>query len=596
MDALDAYNIRVISDPFVSGDEVYFTINWIDGNTYRSSIYVLNDKGVNALPRALNQRMPVRFGKSLYFVSSPEYGREILIQEGESGNSIIDLNASKIIKYRVVSDGIVAIIERNNGKQYVSASGLNRYKLNSKGYLFSGNSLVFSQNGEIRIISSGDYEVVDFSIYGRKVAFISTQNHFDDGFGEIYLYDLESPEKGPVNVGAEPAIMEQICLTNRDIFYTCASPNNKLSDPRTLHSIREGALTSMAFATDLITSDLFSGGTSRIIYDNDRIYLIGHFRDVNRLVSVSAENPVIEDTKILQDSVRDFSAFNGRIAFVTSTFEKPSVLKFGNFIYDPNPNISGKYPKKVVINDADFWIMFNGKEKQTVLSIHGGPHMAYGDSYNIEFNYLYSKGFNVIFGNPVGSTGYGPEFSGAIVGDWGGKDFDQIMAAVETFKKIFDLADSFHITGGSYGGFLTNHAITRTNKFASAISERGVSNFISKIGTSDLGYLLNVFELGLTDPWDESSLLLELKLSPIFHSKAVKTPTLFIHGDQDLRAPLGQSEEMYHALIHNGIESKILIFVGENHELPRHGKPQNMITRLEEKYRWIVDHTKKVVT
>jgi len=129
--------------------------------------------------------------------------------------------------------------------------------------------------------------------------------------------------------------------------------------------------------------------------------------------------------------------------------------------------------------------------------------MAYGNAYFIEFQFLARNGFNVIYCNPRGSQGYGEEFASTLVGKWGEIDFEDLMKFYKKVREEFSLTGKAGLTGGSYGGFMTNWIITRTNEFSCAISERGISNLISMCGTSDIGFWFNSIELGVKDPWSQ---------------------------------------------------------------------------------------------
>ena len=137
--------------------------------------------------------------------------------------------------------------------------------------------------------------------------------------------------------------------------------------------------------------------------------------------------------------------------------------------------------------------------------------------------------------------------------------------------------------GGSYGGWMTNWIIGHTDRFAAACSQRSISNWISFFGNSDIGYYFTPDQAG-TDPWTDATKLWDN--SPLKYADRVKTPTLFIHSDEDYRCWLPEGLQMYTALKYHGIDSRMVVFHGENHELSRSGKPRARIKRLEEIIAW----------
>lgn len=279
--------------------------------------------------------------------------------------------------------------------------------------------------------------------------------------------------------------------------------------------------------------------------------------------------------------MKSFHADNGVVSYIYTSPEKPSVIHFMNGL-DLNPGVAGKVPEHIVLNGMDAWIMLARKDRPTILSVHGGPHTAYGNAYYLEFNYLVSQGFNVLFGNPRGSDGYGEEFSKECAGDWGGRDFGDLIGFMEAAMNRYSLPDKFAITGGSYGGYMTNAAITKPDRFKCAIAERCVSNLMSMCGTSDIGFWFNAVEAGITDPFSEQGMALLLDASPITHAKNVKTLTMFIHGENDYRCPIEQSEQMFTAIKMNGIDSVLVRYPGDSHEHARRGVPKKYERPVEE--------------
>jgi dipeptidyl aminopeptidase/acylaminoacyl peptidase len=230
-----------------------------------------------------------------------------------------------------------------------------------------------------------------------------------------------------------------------------------------------------------------------------------------------------------------------------------------------------------------------GRRHPLILEIHGGPHAAYGHGIFHEFQVLAALGYGVLYTNPRGSVGYGEAFTQACVGDWGGGDYRDVMAAVD-MACGWDWVDPARlgVTGGSYGGFLTNWIIGHTTRFAAAVTQRSVVNFFTKYGVADNGWMHNARELGGADLWaDEERVFYH---SPLRYARNVRTPTLIIHSDEDYRCPLPEGEQLYVALRRLGVPTALVRFTGENHELSRSGKPANRLERLRQMAAWFDRH------
>ena len=230
-----------------------------------------------------------------------------------------------------------------------------------------------------------------------------------------------------------------------------------------------------------------------------------------------------------------------------------------------------------------------GSRSPLVIEVHGGPHAAYGHGIFHEFQVLAALGYGVLYTNPRGSIGYGEAFTQACVGDWGGGDYGDVMAAAD-MACTWDWVDPARlgITGGSYGGFMTNWVIGHTTRFAAAVTMRSVVNFFTKYGVSDNGWMHNSRELGGADLWDDEETL--FFRSPLRYARNVRTPTLIIHSDEDYRCPLPEGEQLYVALRRLGVPTAFVRFTGENHELSRAGKPANRLERLRQMTAWFDRH------
>jgi len=240
-------------------------------------------------------------------------------------------------------------------------------------------------------------------------------------------------------------------------------------------------------------------------------------------------------------------------------------------------------------NDLQGWILKppgfdESKKYPSILEIHGGPQAQYGNFFMHEFYYLAAHGYVVHFCNPRGGQGYGEEHTRAIWNNWGTVDYDDLMAWVDFVqqKPYIDPA-RMGVTGGSYGGYMTNWIIGHTDRFRAAVTQRSVSNLISMYGSSDFNWSFQI-ELGNEPPWE--NLENYWRQSPLKYIGNAKTPTLVIHSEQDLRCDMEQGEQIFVALKKLGVDTEMVRFPDEPHGLSRGGRTDRRIERLSHILRW----------
>jgi len=225
-----------------------------------------------------------------------------------------------------------------------------------------------------------------------------------------------------------------------------------------------------------------------------------------------------------------------------------------------------------------------GKKYPLILNIHGGPAGMYGVDWYQEFQVYAARGWAVFFTNPRGSTGYGQKFERGIEGEWGGKDYTDVMNGVEAAAKKYAWIDRdrLGVTGGSYGGYMTNWIVGHTNIFKAAVTLRSVVNFISDEGTRDGAYGHKAdFGGDLFERFD-----LYWTRSPLKYASRVRTPTLILHSENDFRVPLEQGEQWFRALKHFGVTTEFVIFPRENHNLTRTGEPKHLVESMNWQIYW----------
>jgi len=242
------------------------------------------------------------------------------------------------------------------------------------------------------------------------------------------------------------------------------------------------------------------------------------------------------------------------------------------------------------------WIVkppgFNSaKQYPMILEIHGGPRLQYGSFFMHEFFFLAAQGYVVAFTNPRGSRGYGEEHARAIWNSWGTADYEDLMAWTEyVAAQPYVDQQRMGVGGGSYGGFMTNWIIGRTDRFAAAVTMRSVNNQISMYGSSDFNWVFQQ-ELGNQPPWEAFDNYWEQ--SPISHIGSATTPTMVIHSENDLRCPIEQGEQVFVALKKLGVDTEMIRYPDEPHGLSRAGRTDRRVDRLGHILRWFDRYLKE---
>ena len=217
----------------------------------------------------------------------------------------------------------------------------------------------------------------------------------------------------------------------------------------------------------------------------------------------------------------------------------------------------------------------------TLLMIHGGPFAAYSVHLFDEAQVYADAGYAVVFCNPRGSAGYGQQHGRAITGAMGTVDMDDVLDFLDGALAAHPELDATRlgILGGSYGGYLTAWTIAHDHRFAAAVVERGFLDPEAFVGSSDIGWFFPQQYNGT----DHESIRAQ---SPQAVARLVTTPTLVVHSEDDLRCPISQAETWFATVKLNGVESEMLVFPGENHELSRSGSPRHRVQRFDAILEW----------
>ena len=340
-----------------------------------------------------------------------------------------------------------------------------------------------------------------------------------------------------------------------------------------------------------------SGQTFKAV--NGEFYYVSTVGDFSHLYKISRDGTV-SDPLTEGSSCDSFDLANGHIASMEFCgMQIAELFVDGVQVTHMNDWLTEEYdvrtPEAFTFTASDGyeihgWVLKpagyeEGKSYPGILNIHGGPRTVYSDVYYHEMQMWANRGYFVFFCNPRGSDGRRTDF-GNINGLYGTVDYQNLMDFTDEVLKRYPMIDASRlgVAGGSYGGFMTNWIIGHTDRFHAAASQRSISNWVSFEHNSDIGHTFILNNQGGNTRTDVELLW---KQSPLQFAPNCKTPTLFIHSDEDYRCYMAEGIAMFSAIKRNGCPAKLCLFHRENHELSRSGKPENRIDRMREIIEWM---------
>lgn len=372
-----------------------------------------------------------------------------------------------------------------------------------------------------------------------------------------------------------------------------------------LHDLMNGVTRSLTpgwdqMAGNVLNSDCRHGGGAAMAVSGESVFALTTGRTSTQLVKVSraGEASIIASTGGSLDSFDVQGDVVSYIEMGQDTLQEVSLLVPGGKcerISSLNRHaLSGnwvghaeRFPVESNGDSIDAWMLppFNmeeGHKYPTILMIHGGPKTTYGNAFMHEMHVLSGEGYAVVYANPHGSAGRGDAFAD-LGSQYGEIDREDLMAVVSHALQRFPFLDSARlgVSGGSYGGYLVNLILGRSDQFKAACAQRSIANWISKFATGDNGYFVN-HDRGT--PWTNAEMLWER--SPLRWADRIRTPTLLIHSEEDMNCPKTEAFQMLTALRLNEIPARLVLFPGENHNLSRTGRPRARLRRLREIVRW----------
>ena len=514
----------------------------------------------------------------------------------------------------------IAFVSRGDWQDEASRKGSGRvfsrirYRADGEGFLPGFRPDVYevdldSREPRVLFRPSGSVGQIAWSPDGSYLYYTAAQSRTgeEDWYSALWRYDAAAGRSAVLVDERHPVRGFSLSPDGtRAAFQAPADPDN-LASATGLWLWREGA------APRLITGGLevsvSAAGDSRYghhpdlpCWTDDGSALLVLVNAAGRSLLHSLD-PATGETTPLVSGDRVVSGFAARAGRVVFTAEKP-VQPAELFALDDSGErrLSGLNTAFTESHDLrspethagppEFWVLRPRKPRSDnalVLQVHGGPHTNYGYGFMFEFQLMAARGYTVVYGNPRGSSSYGTDYASSMLGSYGTIDADDVLATARAARAAHVDSDApMHLTGGSYGGFMTNWLVARTGGFRSAVTQRSICNFVSFYGTSDIGYRFSEYEVG-GNAWDDTARLWDQ--SPLKYVRQVETPVLIIHSEQDLRCPMEQAEQWFTALKRIGkAEARLVRFPDENHELSRSGRPDRRIQRLEEIISWFERH------
>jgi dipeptidyl aminopeptidase/acylaminoacyl peptidase len=636
-----------VGNPNISpdGKQIVFTRTWVDKgkDQYRSNLWIVETDGSRVRELTTGDRgdsSPVWSpdGKRIAFLSDRDGTAQLFVMyvdtkevaqlthlEQAPGNIKWSPDSKQIAFTAFVADNDsvlnIKLPERPRGAQWAApAIIIDRlsWRSDGRGPTPKGHSHVFTIDavlgGTPRQITSGKYNHngFDWAADGKTI-YVSGLRKAEAEYlrndSEIYAVDLASLEVKPLTDRKGPDGAPQVSPDGKWVAYVGYDDKSYTNHVASLYLMSSDGSGKRMLAGNLDSSPQNVGWWA----NSQTVFFTVESKGKTDLCWVN-----LADGKVNKASTSTIlsgaSATNktGQFAAVTSTLTEPGAI----VTFNPNQR-QGDVLKATKLVDVNSDVMANvklgaweelwytskdnlkvqgwlikpanfeaGKKYPMVLWIHGGPWSMYSTAWNWAFQNFAANGYAVLYTNPRGSTGYGQDFVNGIQYSYPGKDYDDLMAGVDAaLAKGFIDDRNLFVCGGSGGGVLTAWIVGHTDRFAAAVSMRPVINWHSFVGTTDGASWYNQFQ---KYPWEDP---MEYAVrSPLHYVANVKTPTMVLTGEADLRTPMGQSEEYYRALKMLKKETLLVRIPDEYHGFRR---PSHQIAQQLYLMAWFEKHMRK---
>lgn len=485
------------------------------------------------------------------------------------------------------------------------------YKQDAYGYLGKERSrvhLLDLEDGSVVQLTNGPFDEItpSFSPDGKHIAYLTKQGEDPDRHDNWDIFRIDA------TAGAQPGRVSQSGFMECDPIWgwSWESKPEWSPDGRSLVCIQSGDLKYSWFTLHQVVTFPAKGGSGtqltvaldrnttapKYSADGKRVFFLLEEDRHTQLASVGTDGKNLQHLTTAGRTVSAFDLGPGdKIALLSSSPSSPAeifvldkgelrqlthananLLKSVQFLDGEllnYPGTDGSELTGMIMKPPGF---VQGKKYPAILRLHGGPGAQWAQEFDFGWQVLAAAGY-VIFGpNPHGSTGRGEAFMQSVMGQGGYVDVPDILAAAD-FLVAQGIADENHlgVGGWSYGSILTNYVIASDTRFKAATSGAGISNMLAGFGTDEWWKDWEA-ELGL--PWETPENWLRSSY-PFLHADRIKTPTLFLAGSEDYNVPMIHSEQMYVALKRLGVPTRLVIYPGQNHSIPRPSFQRDVLSR-----------------
>ncbi|WP_411842901.1 prolyl oligopeptidase family serine peptidase [Salinicoccus sp. HZC-1] len=638
----DIYKIRSVSSPqAVPGtDAVTYLVTSTDEekNDYKTNLYRYRDGRSQQLTYQHERISGVRHspdGERTLFLANVEDKQQVFIlnagdgereqftREKDGVNSAEFSKDGQTVFYHVSSekdeaDGEEEKKDEKNERPEPVVIDRMKYKADSAGLLKEKYQSVKSidlESRETRTLLSGEENFTLMETIGRDTIVYTTDFSDEPDFNFSHRLYIKQGENEPEEIekGEGYAMKAEVSPGNTKLLITAMGREyeNATHGVIMLYDIASGRMENLTRSLDKPVGDYMAADTQQSVEMNPTKWISD-----DRFVFVLSEDGSVnlyegntdgEIKPLLTDRQHIFGmdATEEHAVLAISKHDSPSELYKFNFStgdLEALTEINKGYvdetglvdPEDIRFKSKDGtevhgWFMkpagFEENRKYPMITnIHGGPHAFYGNTFFHEMQVLAAGGYAVLFVNPRGSHSYSQEFVDAVRGNYGGIDYEDIMAGVDYITDRYKWIDqeNLGVTGGSYGGFMTNWIVGHTDRFRAAVTQRSISNWTSFRGVSDIGYYFSDWQIKA----DFNDIETMWHHSPIKYVDDINTPLLILHSERDFRCPVEQGEQLYIALKYQRKETQFVRFPEADHNLSRTGKPNLRIERLKHLTDW----------
>ncbi|MFO7840719.1 MAG: S9 family peptidase [Fidelibacterota bacterium] len=618
-------------------DKCYYSnLHCIHVQSRKDTDFTLYGKHLDSMPRISPNGRQLLFLRVKDTISSL---RTISMYGGES-REICDLPSGEIKNMKFSPDGKqIAILFATKKKHIPYENKKPRepvcrdiqdlfYRLDGHGFIDEEPAQLYLlkiSGGKMKKISDTEFDIANFcwSSDGEYIAYTTVDKprpelHMDEE--DIFLLRLRDKKISKLNKPAGPIGFLRFSPDDKTLYFSGHfHPHYSWgADNMDIHSLdlESGDLRNLTEKLDRTTDMLTLGditpsfvGQEPVISGRKMLFTLSS-EGANPLYALDPDSGASETVLEGPECVVSYSASadGKQLALHLAQMERPDEIWYLDLREEKHllrmsftndnymENVSFRLPETVTVKTKEAvipaWILlppeYDEKKKYPlVLNIHGGPRTQYGYTWFHEMHTFAAHGYVVVYSNPRGSQGYGKNFADAITGKWGQPAYDDLMAVVDEAVRQFSVDEKrLYVTGGSYGGYMTNWIVSQTRRFRAAVAQRSISDLGTFFATSDIGWdLINEFN---ALPWEEPEKY--AKWSPLNYLKNIETPLMLIHSENDLRCPMEQAERLYAPLKYMDRDVRLIRFPESSHGLSRGGRPDRRIRRLELILSWFDTH------